>query len=537
MNTLSTEEEEMIGTFGNKKRKLIETVNSKTKKSGKYTMGDLTRQQEQNLENLLERYKDIFAKDENDLGRTNIVKHEIDTGKHKPIKQAAYRVNPHKKRIIEEEISKMFKKGVIQRSNSPWSSPVTLVPKTNGKWRFCTDYRKLNEITRKDNHPLPRIDTLLERFEGSKWFTTLDLASGYWQIGMKEQDIEKTAFITHEGLYEFKVMQFELTNAPATFQRTMQMVLGDLFYTKAPVYIDDIIIHSKTFEDHMQDIEEVFQKIRKARLKLGPEKCHFAFKEIKFLGHIIGENGIKTDPAKIEKVKNYPRPMNLTQLRGFMGLAKYYRRFIKDFAKIAKPLNDLTKGTRSELREIRDGIKLKRKKSEKEKSKEDMTFTGKWQEEQEKAFIALKEKLITAPVLSYPNFEKEFILYTDASGIALGAVLHQVGNDGKEHVIAYENKTLNKAEQNYATTELECLAVVWAIEKFDYYLEGNKFKIVTDHIALKWLFNKAIPKGRIGRWIARLQPYICNMEIIYKQGKQHLNADAMSRMIPEEKDI
>src|SRR5918912_565068 len=175
MNTLSTEEEEMIGTFGNKKRKLIETVDGKTKKSGKYTIGDLTQQQEQNLENLLERYKDIFAKDENDLERTNIVKHEIDTGKHKPIKQAAYRVNPHKKRIIEEEISKMFKKGVIQRSNSPWSSPVTLVPKTNGKWRFCTDYRKLNEITRKDNHPLPRIDTLLERFEGSKWFTTLDL--------------------------------------------------------------------------------------------------------------------------------------------------------------------------------------------------------------------------------------------------------------------------------------------------------------------------------------------------------------------------
>ena len=240
---LSTEEKEMIGIFGNKKRKLIETINGNTQQTGKHTIGDTTKAQRQQLENLLKQYEDIFANNENELGRTNIVKHEIDTGDHKPIKQVAYKVNPHKKKIIEEEIGKMLKKGVIRKSNSPWSSPITLVPKPNGKWRFCTDYRKLNNITRKDNHPLPRIDKLLERFEGSKWFTTLDLAAGYWQIGMEEKDIEKTAFITHEGLYEFVVMQFGLTNAPATFQRTMQMVLGDLFYTKAPVYIDDIIIH------------------------------------------------------------------------------------------------------------------------------------------------------------------------------------------------------------------------------------------------------------------------------------------------------
>ena len=490
----------------------------------------MTKAQEQELENLLKRYEDIFAKDEYDLGRTDIVKHEIDTGNCKPIKQAAYKVNPHKKKIIEDEVKKMFKKGVIRKSNSPWSSPITLVPKPNGKWRFCTDYRKLNEITRKDNHPLPRIDSLLERFEGSKWFTTLDLAAGYWQIGMEERDIEKTAFITHKGLYEFTAMQFGLTNAPATFQRTMQVILGDLFYTKAPVYIDDIIIHSKTFEDHIRDIEEVFQKLRKAKLKLGPEKCHFGFKEIKFLGHIIGKDGIKTDPAKIEKVKNYPRPVNLTQLRGFLGLAKYYRKFIKDFAKIAKPLNDLTKGMKGKPLEIRDGIKMKRKKSEKEKNKEDEGFMNNWGEKQEEAFKAIKKKLISAPILIYPDFKKEFILYTDASNIALGAVIHQKGDDGLEHVIAYENKTLNKAEQNYSTTELECLAVVWAIEKFDYYLEGNKFKVITDHIALKWLFDKAIRKGRIGRWIARLQPYICDMEVIHKSGKKHMNADALSRI-------
>ena len=527
---MEIEQKDIIEEFEDRGGRLIETVKKGTKKEGKYTIGNMTKAQEQELENLLKRYKDIFAKDEYDLGRTDIVKHEIDTGDCKPIKQAAYKVNPHKKKIIEDEVKKMFKKGVIRKSNSPWSSPITLVPKPNGKWRFCTDYRKLNEITRKDNHPLPRIDSLLERFEGSKWFTTLDLAAGYWQIGMEERDIEKTAFITHEGLYEFTAMQFGLTNAPATFQRTMQVILGDLFYTKAPVYIDDIIIHSKTFEDHIRNIEEVFQKLRKAKLKLGPEKCHFGFKEIKFLGHIIGKDGIKTDPAKIEKVKNYSRPVNLTQLRGFLGLAKYYRKFIKDFAKIAKPLNDLTKGMKSKPLEIRDGIKMKRKKSEKEKSKEDEGFMNNWGEKQEEAFKAIKKKLISAPILIYPDFKKEFILYTDASNIALGAVIHQKGDDGLEHVIAYENKTLNKAEQNYSTTELECLAVVWAIEKFDYYLEGNKFKVVTDHIALKWLFDKTIRKGRIGRWIARLQPYICDMEIIHKSGKKHMNADALSRI-------
>jgi hypothetical protein len=424
----------------------------------------------------------------------------------------------------------MLEKGVIRRSNSPWSTPVTLVLKPNGKWRFCIDFRKLNDITRKDNHPLPRIDTLLEKFRGSNWFSTMDMASGYWQIEMEEKDIEKTAFITHEGLYEFVVMPFGLSNAPATFQRTMQMVLGELFYTVAPVYIDDIIVHSKTFEEHLKILEEVFTRIRNANLKLGPDKCKFGFEEIKFLGHIIGKNGIKTDPAKIEKVKNYPKPVNLTQLRGFLGLAKYYRKFIKDFAKIAKPLNDLTKGFTAKPREIRDGIKMKRKKSEMEKSKMDNEFMNKWEEKQERAFNLLKEKLITSPVLIYPDFEKEFILYTDASKIALGAILHQKGDDGKEHVIAYENKTLSPAEQNYTTTELECLAVVWAVEKFDYYLEGNDFKVITDHSALQWLIKKTAPKGRIGRWIMRLQPYIHKMEIIHKSGRNHQNADALSRI-------
>ena len=230
-----------------------------TNEDKKYKIGNISDKQKWKLNKKMEKYEDIFAKNGKDLGKTGLAKHTIDTGNHKPIKETAYRVNPFKKEVIEKEIKDMLEKGVIRRSNSPWSSPVTLVLKPNGKWRFCIDFRKLNGITRKDNHPLPRIDTILEKFGGSKWFSTMDMASGYWQIEMEEEDIEKTAFITHEGLYEWVVMLFGLTNAPATFKRTMQMVLGELFYTIAPVYIDDIIVHSKTFDEHLEDLEKVFR--------------------------------------------------------------------------------------------------------------------------------------------------------------------------------------------------------------------------------------------------------------------------------------
>jgi hypothetical protein len=247
------------------------------------------------------------------------------------------------------------------------------------------------------------------------------------------------------------------------------------------------------------------------------DKCKFCFNEIEFLGYVIGKNGIKTDEKKIEKVKNYPKPTTITELKGFLGLASYYRRFIEDFSKIAKPLNDLMKGINYEK-----GIK------QKEQNKR-ISITENWKEKQEESFQTLKEKLCTTPILAYSDFEKEFILYTDALGYALGAVLSQIGNDGKERVIYYASKTLTDAERNYSTTELECYAVVWAIEKFHYYLDGKKFKVITDHHALKWLMTNAL-KGRRARWILRLQPYMNSMEIIYKEGKKHKNADALSRI-------
>ena len=394
----------------------------------------------------------------------------------------------------------MLKKGIIEESYSPWSSPVVLVTKKNGKTRFCVDYRKLNEITKKDNHPIPRIDDMLDKFQGSQWFTSIDLKSGYWNVMMDEKDKEKTAFITSEGLYQFNVMPFGLCNAPGTFQRLMHKVLGNLIYTMAPVYLDDINIHSQTFEQHLLDIQEVFDKLRNAKLKLGRDKCHFCKDEIEFLGYIVSKDGIKTDEKKIQKIRDFPRPNDVTQLRGFLGLAGYYRRFIRDYAKHCKPMNKLLA--------------------------KDEPFV--WGKEQQKSFDKIKQKLITSPVLIYPDFNKPFRLYTDASNIALGAVLQQKSDDDKEHPVAFLSRTLNKLEQKYHSTELECLAVKWAVEKLSHYLKGRKFTIISDYKNLKWWFNNfKDDKSRRARWRIFMQQY--DFDVEYKKGVENKVADALSR--------
>src|SRR5256885_714638 len=351
----------------------------KEEREVKYKIGELTESQWKRVEELLRKNEDIFIKDKYEVGRTNIVKHTIDTGDEKPIKQRARRLSVKEKELEKEHIEEMLKKGIIRKSKSSWASSIVFVQKKRGEMQFCVDYRKLNKITKKDNHPLPRIDEMLDKFEGSQWFSSIDLASAYWQVEMDEKDIEKTAFITSEGLYEFLVMLFGLCNAPATFQRLMHEVLGNLIYTKTPVYLDDIIIHSKTFEQHLKDIDEVFGKLRDARLMLKENKCEFCAPEIKFLGHIIGRDGRKVDLDKVEKVKNYPRPENISQLRGFLGLASYYRKFIKDFSKKAKPLTKLLEGTKREAK------KAKWKK-EMLKKIEDSGFMDNWEIEQEESF-------------------------------------------------------------------------------------------------------------------------------------------------------
>src|SRR5438045_2508104 len=381
------------------------TVKAEEKKEDTYKTGNLTIDQQREVKGVIRKNEDIYIKGKYEVGRTNMVKHTIDTGEEKPIKQKARRLSVKEKEIEKEHIEEMLRKGIIRKSKSPWSSPVVFVTKKGGEIRFCIDYRKLNKVTKKDNHPLPRIDEMLDKFEGSQWFSTIDLASAYWQVEMDERDIEKTAFITSEGLYECLVMPFRLCNVLATFQRLMHEALGNLIYTKAPVYLNDIIIHSETFEQHLEDIQEVFDRLQNARLMSKESKCEFCAAEIKFLGHIVGRDERKVDPDKVEKVKNYPRPENISQLRGFLGLASYYRKFIKDFSKKAKPLTKLLEGTKREA---------KKAKWEKEmlKKMEDSGFIDNWKIEQEESFKTMKKALTETPTLIHPDFEKDFILST-----------------------------------------------------------------------------------------------------------------------------
>ena len=395
----------------------------------------------------------------------------------------------------------MLNAGIIQPSTSPWASPIVTAMKKNGKKRLCIDYRRVNSITKKDAYPLPRIDEMMDALGEAKWFSSMDLTSGYWQVGMHPESIQKTAFISREGLYEFNVMPFGLCNAPATFQRAMDNMLGDYNWKFAMVYIDDINVFSRTFEEHIQHLQLIFQRIREAGLKLNQEKCNFIRKELLFLGHIINKDGISPDPSTVQKIIDFPQPRTVKGLRSFLGLAGYYRKFVKGFSQIAAPLFKL----------LRNNI------------------TYIWTVDQEEAFSELKRRLTTAPILIYPNFTKKFYLYTDASDSGLGAVLSQKDDENRERVIAYASVSLKPAETRYSTTEKEALAVVWAVRQFRHYLLGTTFEIITDHNALRWLFTKQTnPTPRISRWITTMMEY--NFIISYRPGRVNQNADALSRM-------
>ena len=450
------------------------------------------------LQKLLQNFSDVFKMPGKPNGRTPLVKHTIPT-KGSPIRQPLRRLPEKLKRIVDEEINEMLKNDIIRPSNSPWSSPVVMVRKPDGSWRFCIDFRRLNSVTHKDAFPLPRIDATLDTLANVKYFSSLDLASGYWQVEVQEDDKQKTAFSTCKGHFEFQVMPFGLTNAPATFQRLMQCVLAGLTETQCLIYLDDILVFSKSFSEHLLRLENVLIALRKAGLKLKPSKCHFAQKEVKFLGHIISHAGVSPDPAKIEAVSTYPVPQNVQQLRRFMGLSNYYRRFIANYSKIAGPLNKLLSKSSSFI----------------------------WSKECQLAFDNLKHHLTIPPILAFPDFSIQFTLYTDASDTAVGGVLSQTQH-GQERVIAYWSRQLHKAEKNYSTTEKEALAVVAGIKEFYPYLYGSRFTLVTDHNPLLSLKGLKDIGGRLSRWIIFLQQF--DMEFVYKAGKTHQNADAMSRI-------
>ncbi|UYV68140.1 hypothetical protein LAZ67_5003163, partial [Cordylochernes scorpioides] len=456
---------------------------------------NLSPKEQKELKQVLERYGDLFS---SRLGRTNLAKHRIDTEDAKPIKHKPYRVSAKERDIIKEQIDEMLTEGIIRPSSSPWSFPVILVKKRDGKYRFCVDYRKLNNVTVKDVYPIPRIDEVMDTLQGSTHFSAIDLRSGYWQVEVEERDKEKTAFTTAHGLYEFNVMPFGLCNAPATFERNMENMLGNLRWQICLCYLDDVIIYSPDFPTHLKRLEAVFRCLRESNLRLNDKKCRFAFEELEILGYITSKHGIKPAEHNIKAVRNFPRPKKVKEVQSFLGMCSYYRKFIKDFSKIADPLTNLIKKS--------------------------VSFT--WTERQEEAFQTLKTALLSPPILGHFNPNAPTYVHTDASNIGIGATLVQdIG--GEEKVISYLSRTLSKAEQNYSTTEKECLAVVWSMSKLRPYLYGRHFKIVTDHHALCWLKNLKDPTGRLARWALKIQEY--DFDIIHKSGKKHLDADGLSR--------
>ncbi|UYV84885.1 K02A2.6-like, partial [Cordylochernes scorpioides] len=387
------------------------------------TMKELQPGQQKELATLLATYGNIFAKSSEGYGRTDLTKHRINTGESNPIKQAPHRIPLARRQEAETLVKEMLDQNIIEPSSSPWVSPVVLVKKKDGSTRFCVDYRKLNDITKKDSYPFPRIIAILDTLAGSQWFSTLDLKSGYWQVEMHSDDKEKTAFTTGSGLWQFNVMPFGLCNAPATFERLMEAVLQGLATETCMVYLDDIIVLGKNFEEHLSNIEKVFKRLEAANLKLSPKKCKLFKKEVAYLGHIISAEGVQTDPKKTETVRMWPTPKDLTQLRSFLGLCTYYRRFIPGFSNIARPLHRLTESGRPFV----------------------------WTPDCQRAMEKLKEMLVAAPILAYPRPGDSFILDTDASNTGIGGVLSQI-QEGSERVIAYFSKTLSKPERNYCVT-------------------------------------------------------------------------------------
>ena len=440
------------------------------------------------IEDLIKRHSDVFALEARELGTTNRVTHVINTGDHHPIRQP---VRPTPFALRAKLVDDMLQQGVVKPSSSPWASPIVLVKKKDGGTRFCVDYRRLIQITKSDEFPLPRIDDTLDLLAGARYFTTLDLASGYWQVEMDESSREKTAFTTYAGLYAFCKMPFGLVNAPATFQRLMEEVLQGLTRNACLVYLDDIVVVGCSWRDHLVNLTRVLERIRGAGLKLKPQKCWFAQKEVEYLGHIMSSDGVRTDPVKLAAVCDFPVPIDVKRLRSFLGLTSYYRRFVPNFAREANALHALTK--------------------------KEVPFV--WTRECQTAFEKLKALLTSSPILAYPDFTKSFVLETDASIAGLGAVLSQCQGDGSTRPVAYASRSLLKHERNYGITELEGLGVVWAVKHFRPYPYGHFCEVFTDHAALKSLLNTPQPSGKLARWGMAIQEL--NLKIMHRAGHQN----------------
>lgn len=421
-----------------------------------------------------------------------------------PIFTRQYRIPETQRNEIQRQIDELEKKGIIEKSNSAWNSPLLLVPKKDNKeggkeYRMVIDFRKLNAVTIPHSYPIPLIDEIIDQMSGARLFTTLDVEGAFHQIPMHESSKEYTAFSTAFNKYHFNSSPFGLIGSPYTWLRAIHTILNDIMGKGVLVYMDDIIVFSVNLEDHMNILRAVLQRLIRHNIKLKVNKSEFLKGEVAYLGHILSKDGVKADHRKIDCMKQFPQPTSVTETQRFLGMTNYYRRYVDQYAKTAKPLYTLCK--------------------------KDIPFM--WNQACEEAFCNLKEKLITSPVLIYPNFKQTFIVTTDASDYAVGAVISQ-GDIPHDRPIQYFSKTLGPAQINYSVIEKELLAIVWAIENFRHYLYGREFLIVTDHKPLIFLFGTKNINSRLHRWKLTLMEY--QFKIIHREGTQNVVADALSRI-------
>lgn len=455
--------------------------------------------QKRQLLGLINEYRDCFAKSLPELGCTNITRMEVELKDANPVVYRPYRLSHTERAEVRSMVDELLQNNIIRESSSPYASPIIIVKKKTGDKRLCIDYRALNNKTVKQHYPIPRIEDQIDRLAGNIFFSTLDLASGYYQIPLSEESKPKTAFVTPDGQFEFNRMPFGLANAPAVFQRTINMALGNTRFESALAYMDDILVPSKSFEQGLERLRTIFERLRQSGLTLKPQKCYFFKVEVDYLGFEVSGAGIKPGMRKTEAVSNFPTPKDVHNVRQIIGLASFFRRFIKGFAQITKPLTKLLK----------------------------KNAVWEWGTEQERAFVELKNILTSRPVLALYNPSAETQIHTDASKHGVGGVLLQKQTDGIFKPIAYYSRQTSPEESHFSSYELETLAVISSLIKFRPYVLGMSFTIVTDCNSLRATFQKKDMIPRVARWWSLIQEYNC--DIIYRSGQNMTHADALSR--------
>ena len=454
--------------------------------------------QRKELAEVITQYREVFP----DVpSKTKLIEHDVDVGDSAPIKQHPYRVSPMKKELLDKEVQYMLKNDIIEESQSDWSSPCILVPKHDGGFRFCTDFRKVNDKTKSDSFPIPRIADCIDQIGNAIFVSTFDMLKGYWQVPLTQRAREISAFVTPSGLYQYKVMPFGMKNAPATFQRMVNKLVRDIDGCEG--YIDDVVIFSDNWSDHIRQIERFFQIMRDAKLTINLMKSEFGKATVKYLGHIVGQGQVRPLDAKIQTIVKYPIPTSRKELARFLGMAGYYRNFCLNFSDIAAPLTNL----------------LSKK----------VKFV--WTDDCQMAFDKVKLLLQKSPVLKSPDYEKPFKLIIDSSDVGTGSVLVQEASDGLDHPVSYFSKKFLKYQKNYSVVEKETLGLVLALEHFDVYLGSTpyKIKVYTDHNPLTFLKTMKNKNQRLVRWSLALQEY--NLEIQHIPGSENVVADALSRCI------